>query len=334
MCIQDRFAPLLQQCSQLIAAGENTDRRVTEILAEADGFVDQVGVGVLQGGAATGGGANLGACREAGAPHQPEQPSLLLLSHSPPAPPPPPPPPPPSWPLSTTTCRPASPRPTVSLAWCARSTTASWPPCWTSSACAPPTWPTQDILKVWGAGVPAWRWVGEGGRPGACRAGIPCPPPRHALFPAYPPAHPHTHYPLPQAGHAVDQPLPRDAGRVWGGRGGGAGAGVTCGLCACPARLGRCSAAQPRPCAALLPPALSPARPAPPHCAGAVPHRPPERREPAGGHVCGTHRCHARLLAGQHCRGVCCACWGHGAAAAAGFARRACSAGPCVHHAC
>ena len=40
---QDRFAPLLQQCSQLIAAGENTDRRVSEILGEADGFVDQVG---------------------------------------------------------------------------------------------------------------------------------------------------------------------------------------------------------------------------------------------------------------------------------------------------
>lgn len=39
---QDRFAPLLQQCSQLIAAGENTDKRVSEILAEADEFVDQV----------------------------------------------------------------------------------------------------------------------------------------------------------------------------------------------------------------------------------------------------------------------------------------------------
>ena len=43
MCIQDIFAPLLQQCSQLIAAGENTDRRVTEILGEADTFVAQVG---------------------------------------------------------------------------------------------------------------------------------------------------------------------------------------------------------------------------------------------------------------------------------------------------
>lgn len=43
--LQDRFAPLLQQCSQLIAAGENTDKRVSEILAEADEFVDQVGVG-------------------------------------------------------------------------------------------------------------------------------------------------------------------------------------------------------------------------------------------------------------------------------------------------
>ncbi len=43
--MQDRFAPLLQQCSQLIAAGENTDKRVSEILAEADEFVDQVGGG-------------------------------------------------------------------------------------------------------------------------------------------------------------------------------------------------------------------------------------------------------------------------------------------------
>lgn len=42
MSIQDRFAPLLQQCSQLIAAGENTDKRVSEILAEADEFVDQL----------------------------------------------------------------------------------------------------------------------------------------------------------------------------------------------------------------------------------------------------------------------------------------------------
>lgn len=42
MCVQDAFAPLLQQCSQLMAAGENTDRRVREILAAADGFVDQV----------------------------------------------------------------------------------------------------------------------------------------------------------------------------------------------------------------------------------------------------------------------------------------------------
>ena len=42
MCIQDSFAPLLQRCSQLIAAGENTDRCVTEILAEADEWVAQV----------------------------------------------------------------------------------------------------------------------------------------------------------------------------------------------------------------------------------------------------------------------------------------------------
>lgn len=43
MGIQDEYAPLLQRCSQLIAAGENTDARVTEILAEADQFVAQVG---------------------------------------------------------------------------------------------------------------------------------------------------------------------------------------------------------------------------------------------------------------------------------------------------
>ena len=42
MCIQDTFAPMLQQCSQLIAAGQNSDRRVTEILAEADDFVVQL----------------------------------------------------------------------------------------------------------------------------------------------------------------------------------------------------------------------------------------------------------------------------------------------------
>lgn len=52
MGIQDEYAPLLQRCSQLIAAGENTDARVTEILAEADEFVAQVGVprgGGIQG---------------------------------------------------------------------------------------------------------------------------------------------------------------------------------------------------------------------------------------------------------------------------------------------
>ncbi|KAL4437795.1 hypothetical protein ABPG77_005707 [Micractinium sp. CCAP 211/92] len=42
MGIQDEYAPLLQRCSQLIAAGENTDARVTEILAEADEFVAQL----------------------------------------------------------------------------------------------------------------------------------------------------------------------------------------------------------------------------------------------------------------------------------------------------
>lgn len=46
MCIQDSFAPLLQRCSQLIAAGENTDQRVTEILDGADDWVAQVGGGV------------------------------------------------------------------------------------------------------------------------------------------------------------------------------------------------------------------------------------------------------------------------------------------------
>lgn len=45
MCIQDSFAPLLQRCSQLIAAGENTDKGVTEILAEANDWVDQVRYG-------------------------------------------------------------------------------------------------------------------------------------------------------------------------------------------------------------------------------------------------------------------------------------------------
>ena len=40
--VQDTFAPMLQQCSQLIAAGENTDARVTDILREADAFVAQL----------------------------------------------------------------------------------------------------------------------------------------------------------------------------------------------------------------------------------------------------------------------------------------------------
>eukprot|EP00887_Chlorella_sp_A99_P000004 scaffold16.g4.t1 len=39
--VQERFAPLLQRCSQLIAAGENTDQRVTEILGAADELVVQ-----------------------------------------------------------------------------------------------------------------------------------------------------------------------------------------------------------------------------------------------------------------------------------------------------
>lgn len=40
--VQDGVAPLLARCSQLVAAGSNTDQRVTEILAEADGFVAQL----------------------------------------------------------------------------------------------------------------------------------------------------------------------------------------------------------------------------------------------------------------------------------------------------
>lgn len=48
-CIQDMFAPLLQKCSQLIAAGENTDQRMSEILQEADEFVVQVCV-CVEGG--------------------------------------------------------------------------------------------------------------------------------------------------------------------------------------------------------------------------------------------------------------------------------------------
>ena len=42
MCIQDMFSPLLQRCSQLIAAGEDTDKGVTEILSDADAFVVQL----------------------------------------------------------------------------------------------------------------------------------------------------------------------------------------------------------------------------------------------------------------------------------------------------
>ena len=43
MCIQDTTAPLLQQCSQLAAAGENTDKKTNEILEEAHNFVMQAG---------------------------------------------------------------------------------------------------------------------------------------------------------------------------------------------------------------------------------------------------------------------------------------------------
>ena len=42
MCIQDTFAPLLQKCSKLSAAGEDTDKRTSDILDEAHDFVLQV----------------------------------------------------------------------------------------------------------------------------------------------------------------------------------------------------------------------------------------------------------------------------------------------------
>jgi hypothetical protein len=126
MCIQDSFAPLLQQCSQLIAAGENTDRRVTEILGEADTFVAQVGT-------LCGGGSN-----EVGAVQHRQGSSLIMLYHCcwhphPPTHPPARPPTHPripsmrrSLPRCTTTCPPASPPTTASLASSARSITASW----------------------------------------------------------------------------------------------------------------------------------------------------------------------------------------------------------------
>ena len=41
-CVQDTTAPLLQKCSQLAAAGENTDKKTNEILEEAHNFVMQV----------------------------------------------------------------------------------------------------------------------------------------------------------------------------------------------------------------------------------------------------------------------------------------------------
>jgi hypothetical protein len=42
MCIQDLFAPLLQACSQLMAAGEDTDKRTKEILEQAHDFQTQL----------------------------------------------------------------------------------------------------------------------------------------------------------------------------------------------------------------------------------------------------------------------------------------------------
>lgn len=41
-CVQDTTAPLLQKCSQLAAAGENTDKKTNEILEEAHNFVMQL----------------------------------------------------------------------------------------------------------------------------------------------------------------------------------------------------------------------------------------------------------------------------------------------------
>ena len=42
MCIQDITAPLLQRCSQLAAAGEDTDKRTNDILDDAHNFVAQL----------------------------------------------------------------------------------------------------------------------------------------------------------------------------------------------------------------------------------------------------------------------------------------------------
>ena len=42
MSVQDRFAPLLARCSQLAAAGENTERQVSSILADCDAFVAEL----------------------------------------------------------------------------------------------------------------------------------------------------------------------------------------------------------------------------------------------------------------------------------------------------
>lgn len=42
MCIQDITAPLLQRCSQLVAAGQDTDKQTDEILEDAHNFVAQL----------------------------------------------------------------------------------------------------------------------------------------------------------------------------------------------------------------------------------------------------------------------------------------------------
>ena len=42
MCIQDITAPLLQRCSQLAAAGQDTDKHTNDILEDAHSFVSQL----------------------------------------------------------------------------------------------------------------------------------------------------------------------------------------------------------------------------------------------------------------------------------------------------
>lgn len=142
MCVQDAYAPLLQACSQLVAAGENTDRRVGEILAQADAFVDQVGGpagldglgGPACGAAACDGSPSLGCC-SCIASRPTCFGSACTPWHSParcPASTRPRPAMGCSWRPPTTTCRPASRPRTAFSAWWWASTTASCRPWWTS----------------------------------------------------------------------------------------------------------------------------------------------------------------------------------------------------------